>query len=158
MTSHHSRPHWHPENDPSASIDEDFPELLRRELEFFDDPLARLERNENSTKLAIFYCAAVPFLTVIVAFGVALFSRAIGGPLCDAGVSTWLCTRTSEILFPVIPGIVALSGLLGSSFLTYWTWKKGVRWRPWLASMWWLMPFFLLWMTSTGTIAILGQR
>ncbi|PRQ11109.1 hypothetical protein C1Y63_08025 [Corynebacterium sp. 13CS0277] len=131
---------------------------MRRELDFVDDPLARLERNENSTRMAILYCVAIPVLTGIVAFAVALTSRAAGGPLCDAGVSSWLCSRTFEILFPVIPGCVALGGVLGSSFLTYWTWRQGVRWRPWLASMWFLMPFFLLWMTSTGTIAILGQK
>ncbi|APT85720.1 membrane protein [Corynebacterium aquilae DSM 44791] len=136
----------------------EFPEYLRREIDFVDDPLARLERNENSTKSAIAYCVAIPVLTIIVAFGIALSSRAVGGPICDAGVSTWLCSRRFEILFPVVPGLVAFGGLLGAGWMTYRTWSKGVRWRPWLASMWWLLPFTLLWMTSTGTIAILGQR
>ena len=77
----------HPENTDSLS-------RMDPHAEF--DPLFRLERNRTSTHNAISYAVAVPAITFLVAFVIAMISRTMGGPLCNAGVSTWICSRTFE--------------------------------------------------------------
>ena len=139
----------HPENTDSLS-------RMDPHAEF--DPLFRLERNRTSTHNAISYAVAVPAITFLVAFVIAMISRTMGGPLCNAGVSTWSCSRTFEVLFPAIPGAVALGGTLLGAWITYRVWAHYGRWRPWLAILWVLVPFTLLWMTSFGTMLIIGHR
>lgn len=127
------------------------------DLDYEADPLLRLERNNTSTRQAIIYGFTVPVLTFLTAFVVATISRTQGGPLCDAGTADWICTRTHEILFPVIPGIVATGGTLGAAWITYRRWARYERWRPWLAALWPLMLFTLGWITSVGTMAVIGS-
>ncbi|WP_370625807.1 hypothetical protein [Corynebacterium sp. TAE3-ERU16] len=126
-------------------------------LDYEADPLLRLERNNSSTRQAIIYALAIPPLTFLTAFVVAMISRAQGGPLCDAGTSSWICSRTYEILFPVIPGTVTLGGTLGAAWITYRRWARYERWRPWLAALWPLMLFTLAWITGVGTMAVIGS-
>ena len=61
-------------------------------------------------------------------------------------------------LFAAIPGAVALGGTLLGALITYRVWAHYGRWRPWLAILWVLVPFTLLWMTSFGTMLIIGHR
>ena len=121
----------HPENTDSLS-------RMDPHAEF--DPLFRLERNRTSTHNAISYAVAVPAITFLVAFVIAMISR------------------TFEVLFPAIPGAVALGGTLLGAWITYRVWAHYGRWRPWLAILWVLVPFTLLWMTSFGTMLIIGHR
>lgn len=122
------------------------------------DPLYRLERNQNSTRNAIGFAIAVPMLTFLTAFVVAMISRTLGGPLCSAGRATWICSRRFEILFPLLPGLVSVGGTFLAAFITYRVWSRYGRWRPWLAILWVLVPFTLFWITSTGPILIIGQK
>ncbi|MDO4684924.1 MAG: hypothetical protein Q4A92_00095 [Corynebacterium sp.] len=123
-----------------------------------DDPLIRLERNQSSTRQAIAFAISVPVLTFLTAFIIAIISRTNGGPLCDAGISDWICSREYEIIFPLVPGIIAFSGTILAAWITYLKWRSYNRWRPWLAIIWFLMPFTLAWMTGFGTMLIIGQR
>ncbi|MEZ2122049.1 MULTISPECIES: hypothetical protein [unclassified Corynebacterium] len=127
------------------------------DLDYEADPLLRLERNNSSTRQAIVFALAVPPLTFLTAFVIAMISRAHGGPLCDAGTSIWICSRTYEILFPVIPGLVTLGGTFGAAYITYRRWARYERWRPWLAALWPLMLFSLAWITGVGTMAVIGS-
>lgn len=122
------------------------------------DPLLRLEQHARSTRQAIAYVIAVPLFTLLTAAVILFISRTEGGPLCDAGSAHWVCTRTEEILFPVIPGLVALLGAFGAMWITYFKWARFDRWRPWLATIWPLVLFFLAWATSTGTMVIIGHK
>ena len=108
----------HPENTDSLS-------RMDPHAEF--DPLFRLERNRTSTHNAISYAVAVPAITFLVAFVIAMISRTMGGTLLGA-------------------------------WITYRVWAHYGRWRPWLAILWVLVPFTLLWMTSFGTMLIIGHR
>ena len=63
------------------------------ELDYEFDPLLRLERRHKSSVQAVVWGFAVPILTIITGFLVAVIARANGGPLCDAGLASWLCTR-----------------------------------------------------------------
>ncbi|WP_297188445.1 hypothetical protein [uncultured Corynebacterium sp.] len=125
------------------------------DLEF--DPLLRLERRHKSSVAAVVWGFATPILTILTGLLVAVIGRASGGPLCEAGLATWLCTRWSEIAICVVPLAVAFGGLIGAGINCYIKFKTYNRWWPWLAVMWVLLPFSLGWMTSFGTIAIIGR-
>ncbi|GAA4795759.1 hypothetical protein CCANI_13540 [Corynebacterium canis] len=169
MHDPHERFPHHPENDLPGI--HEISEELRRAIETpmgkepgeqkpddASDPLLRLERNRDSTRQAIGFAVAVPAVTFLTAFIIAIISRTSGGPLCDAGISDWICSRQFEILFPVIPGVIAFSGTILAAWITYLKWRAYRRWRPWLAIIWFLMPFTLAWMTGFGTMLIIGQR
>lgn len=123
-----------------------------------DDPLERLERRDYSWRPALKYTGAVIGATVLTAIVIAVAGALSGGPNCDAGASRFICSRTWELAFPLVPGAVSLIGALGGFYQTYRHWKSFGNWRPWLAMCWALMPWTLLWMTSTFSIAILGVQ
>ncbi|MEJ5918722.1 MULTISPECIES: hypothetical protein [unclassified Corynebacterium] len=121
-----------------------------------DDPLVRLEKEEYSFKPAIKFTLSVIAATLVTALVIGIAGAISGGPACDAGKTTFLCSRTWELAFPLIPGLVALIGCIWGFWITYIQWKSFKNWRAWLAMCWVLMPFTLLWMVSTFGIAILG--
>lgn len=144
---------WHPENDPSLHVSLP-PELLESTA---DDPLHRLERATAQFWAAIAYVLGVPVITGIVFFLCALLAKERGGPLCDAGVAQWLCTRGSQIYCAVIPGAVAYAGIIVAMVICWRLYVKGERWQPWLAILWALIPFAMMWSFGMGTVAILGH-
>ena len=121
-----------------------------------DDPLARLERTRYSSRPAFIYAASVIAATLLTAVAVGVIGAVVGGPNCDAGKSSFLCTRGFEIAFPVIPGLVILLGCLGGFWRTYIEWRNFRNWRPWLAMCWVLMPATIMWMVSTFGVLIVG--
>ncbi|MBV7294324.1 hypothetical protein KRX51_00085 [Corynebacterium sp. TAE3-ERU12] len=122
------------------------------------DPLERLERNERSGRRAYAYTAGVIAATFLSAAIIAIIGAVTGGPICAAGKSHFICSHTFELLFPIVPSLVSLFGALGCFWLTWVQWSRRLRWRPWLAMCWVLMPFTLIWMTGTLPIAMLGVR
>ncbi|MDY6049443.1 MAG: hypothetical protein SPI77_02570 [Corynebacterium sp.] len=138
--------------------DRNHPEYKYTEVDYEIDPLLRLERANRSTRQAIIYIIASPLITLFSGLVVAFFSRVQGGPLCDAGYATILCTRRAEILFTVVPMSVAFLGFLGCCLILYLKWRAYTRWTPWLAILWPLAFVCLGWMTAFGTLAILGPR
>lgn len=125
--------------------------------ELQQDPLKRLELNERSARQAWMYLVAVPALTLGAALIILVVSRASGGPACDSGDASWLCTRTAEVLFAAVPGTIATAGMFGAAWITYAKWKNYIRWRPWIGVVWFLMPFALMWVTSTGAMLLSGS-
>lgn len=121
-----------------------------------DDPLKRLEKKEYTWRQAVRYAVGVIAATLLTALVIAIIGYLVGGPNCDAGTSTFICSRTFELLFPLVPGAISLIGALYCFWMTYVRWKSFSNWRPWLAMCWVLMPWTLAWMTSTFTIAMLG--
>lgn len=128
------------------------------EVDFELDPLLRLERHQRSGKQAIAFGLAVPILTLLTAFVVAGVSRVRGGPICDAGESTWICTRNFEILYPLIPWGVSLIGFGAGLFITLRKWKTYQAWRHWLVMVWFLSIFCIGWFIATGHMLIIGAK
>ena len=122
-----------------------------------EDPLDRLERTIiRSGTRAYWYAGSVVVATVVSAVVVAVAGAAAGGPNCDAGWSSFICSRTWEIVFPLVPSLISLIGALGAFWKCYDTWRRFERWRPWIAMIWVLLPWTLIWMTATLPILMLG--
>lgn len=127
------------------------------ELDYEADPLLRLERNNRSTRQAIWFFVGVIVATTLSAILIWISSKVIGGPYCEADSSAQLCSRTFQLLFAIIPTSVAFFGLFGSAFITYYKWKNHQRWRPWVAVIWFIMPFCMAWITSVGAYLLLDH-
>lgn len=126
------------------------------ELDYELDPLARLERNNRTTRNAIAYFFGVPALAVFIALATAIISRIVGGPMCSADDSAWLCNQGFRLFFHITPAVVCFLGLLGAVFICYRNWARHLRWRPWIAVIWFLMPICIGWGVNSGTMLILG--
>ncbi|WP_295643696.1 hypothetical protein [uncultured Corynebacterium sp.] len=127
------------------------------EKDYQEDPLLRLERNNKSTRNAFVFFFGTIGLTLGVALAIALIGKTIGGPRCDAGEASWLCTQGLEIAFWVVPGVISFVAMFLSVYITYDKWRRHQRWRPWIAVIWFLMPYALGWMTSAGAALLLTQ-
>lgn len=136
----------------------DRPRRRFSKLDLEMDPLLRLEDNRKSVRNAIIFAIMIPVVTLFTGLVIALISRSQGGPICDSGYSNWICTRTYEILFPVLPGIVSFGGLLVACGITWRQWAQDRYWQPWLGIIWILIPFTLLWATGVGAMAIVGHH
>ena len=128
------------------------------ELDYEADPLLRLERNNKSTRQAIWFFVGVIVSTTLSAILIWIASKVIGGPYCEADSSAQLCNRTFQLLFAIVPTSVAFFGLFGSAFITYYKWKNHQRWRPWVAVIWFIMPFCMAWITSVGAYLLLDHN
>ena len=128
------------------------------ELDYEADPLLRLERNNKSTRQAIWFFVGVIVSTTLSAILIWIASKVIGGPYCEADSSAQLCSRTFQLLFSIVPTSIAFFGLFGSAFITYYKWKNHQRWRPWVAVIWFIMPFCMAWITSVGAYLLLDHN
>ena len=105
----------HPENDLHGAAD--YYNKVRPEPRDFDeladqpDPVEVNERNRASTRQAIVFAVATVLGTLLFGGALALVARLTGGPLCEAGEATWLCSsgwRTAWAILSSIPPVVAL--------------------------------------------------
>ena len=128
--------------------------ISEADLDF--DPLLRLELDQKSRRQAIYWGIGTAVAVIVTAIIIAVIGSAVGGPNCDAGYSSFICSRSFELAFPLIPGAVALGGTFGAMWICYLKWSRYQKWTPWLAVTWILIPLSLLWITSTAQIAILG--
>ncbi len=151
----------HPENDLQS--DADFTNRFRPAPQTFEDlanspdPLAEAAANRRSTKQAIAWGLGIPLVTGVVAILLAFLARSFGGPLCDAGTATWICSRSAEIWWPIATSIVPIVGVLGCAVIMYRKYLGYKRWRPWMGTFWFLIPFCMLWMTTVFQMAIVGH-
>lgn len=150
----HSRDHRNPDSRTDTSWDTT--PASPSEIDYEADPLLRLERNNRSTKQALAFFVGTIVVTAVVAIAVAIVSAVSGGPYCDADPSANLCSAGHRIAFMALPTSTALLGLFGSAWIAYLKWRKHQRWRPWLAAVWFLMPFALSWVVTAGTM-MMGQ-
>ena len=127
------------------------------ELDYEADPLLRLERNNKSTRQAIWFFVGVIVSTTLSAILIWIASKVIGGPYCEADSSAQLCSRTFQLLFSIVPTSIVFFGLFGSAFITYYKWKNHQRWRPWVAVIWFIMPFCMAWITSVGAYLLIDH-
>lgn len=148
----------HPEND--LLTDADFTNMLRPEPRNFDDladapdPLVVAEANQRSTRQAIWWAVGTPIVTIIVACLLGVVARMLGGELCEAGNATWICSRSAEIWWPIATSVVPVASLFGTAIIMYRKLISYTRWRPWMGTFWFVVPFSMLWMTTTFQIAI----
>ncbi|MDO5669767.1 MAG: hypothetical protein Q4G50_07170 [Corynebacterium sp.] len=159
------RPNWrnfldHPEND--LTQDADFhnrrpPEpQTAEELASSTDPVIQQERNRRSTRQALTWMFGTMALTAGGGFVMALFTRLMGGPLCDAGEAAWLCTRSAQIWWPIITSTFAMGGVIGCAIIMVRKLNSYTRWRPWMGIFWVLIPFAMMWMLQTWQILIMA--
>ncbi|MBX8995163.1 hypothetical protein HCH15_03050 [Corynebacterium testudinoris] len=148
----------HPENDLTA--DADFANLRPpdpqspEELASWLDPVVQAERNRQSSRQALQFLAAIPAITFVLGLGLLVVFRLIGGPECVAGEAVWLCTRTSQIVWPLVTSIVPIIGVLGCAIIMTRKLNSYTRWRPWMGVFWVMVPFCMVWLITAGQILI----
>ncbi|AWB84905.1 hypothetical protein [Corynebacterium liangguodongii] len=152
----------HPENLPHASVDRynrlpPQPETLD-DLAAGPDPVELQRRNAASTRQAITYAAATVASTLLVGFALGLLFRLRGGPLCDAGEATWLCTPGARTWWAALASLPPIAGLLGCAVIMVRKLNRYERWVPWMGVFWLpIVPFTMWWLTVTiGIIALDG--
>ena len=148
----------HPENDLTA--DADFhnrrpPEPQTAEdLASSTDPVVQQERNRRSNRQALTWMVCTIVLTIGGGLLLALVTRLLGGPLCEAGEARWLCTRSAQIWWPIVTSIFAMGGVIGCAIIMVRKLNSFTRWRPWMGVFWVLIPFAMMWMVQTWQILI----
>ncbi|MDO5098779.1 MAG: hypothetical protein Q4D85_08465 [Corynebacterium sp.] len=151
----------HPENDLSSDADQS--NRFRPQPTTFDeladtpDPLKEAEMNRKSTKQAITWALLTPIVTGIVAYILAWVARIQGGPLCDDGHATWICSRQAEIWWPAATSMVPIIATIGCGVIMYRKYLNYTRWRPWMGTFWFLVPFAMLWMVTVFQMSIVGH-
>lgn len=144
----------HPENDLHSGAD--YYNRPRPEPHSFDeladqpDPLVEAERNRKSTRQAILYAAASIGVTALIGFLTALVARLQGGPLCDVGTATWLCTRSARMWWAAINTVPPVVMLIGCAVIMVRKLNRYERWMPWMGVFWLpIVPFTMWWLTVT---------
>lgn len=156
-----AHPIEHPENDLTS--DADYANRHRPAPRTFDeladapDPYLEAQRNRRSTKEAIIFALAVPALTIVVGFVLAVIARMLGGPLCDDGHATWICSRQAEIWWPIASSGVPVGGVLACGFILWHKYISYIRWRPWMGAFWATALWMMFWMTITFQMMIVGH-
>ena len=150
----------HPENDLHGAAD--YYNKVRPEPRDFDeladqpDPAELNERNRASTRQAIVFAVATVLGTLLFGGALALVARLTGGPLCEAGEATWLCSsgwRTTWAVLSSIPPVVAL---LACAVIMVRKLNRYERWTPWMGVFWIpIVPFTMAWLILT--VGMLAQ-
>ncbi|MCZ9310328.1 hypothetical protein ACUY3K_10465 [Corynebacterium uberis] len=155
-------PPEHPEND--LHDDADFynkrppePHSLE-ELADATDPEVQLARNKASTRQALWWLGIVLLGSPIISALLAALCRMIGGPLCETGANTWLCSRTAEIWWALGSCALPTFGAIGCGVMMVIKLQRYTRWRAWMGVFWVLVPYAMLWMVSVLQFAILGSE
>ena len=120
--------------------------------EFADqpDPKEVNARNEASTKQALWFAGGIVAATFLVAGILALISRMTGGPLCEAGEATWLCTATWRTIWAVVSSIPPVAGIIGCAIIMVRKLNRYERGMPWMGVFWLpIVPFAMWWLTIT---------
>lgn len=150
----------HPEND---LMDDDADFANRRppeprsaeELAGAGDPAERAARNRASTRQAIRYLIGTVVATLLVALILGVIARVMGGPLCEAGEETWLCTDASQVWWSIGASLPPVIGITGCGIIMVRKLNAYLRWRPWMGVFWFLVPFTMAWLTWTlGKLAL----
>ena len=150
----------HPENDLHSGADRF--SRVRPEPASFDelalepDPLEVARRNKASTKQAITLAVVTVLGTLLFAWALAAVARVQGGPLCEAGDATWLCTEAWRTWWAVVTSIPPVAGLLTCAVLMVRKLNRYERWIPWMGVFWLpIVPFTMWWLTVTiGMLAL----
>ena len=139
----------HPENDLHSPADRF--SRMRPEPRSFDeladqpDPLEVDWKNRRSTRQAVWYMIGVLVLSALYGFAVALITRLSGGPLCEEGTATWLCTDGQRTFFSLTTPIIPFFGMIGCAIIMVRKLHRYLRWRSWMAIFWVMACNFMLW-------------
>lgn len=150
----------HPENDLHSPADRF--SRVRPEPRNFDeladepDPLEVSERNRRSARDAILFALGTVAVTLLFALVLAGISRLQGGPLCDTGEATWLCTPAWRTWWAVLTSLPPIAGLIGCAVIMVRKLNRYERWMPWMGVFWLpLVPFAMTWLIVTlGILAV----
>ena len=139
----------HPENDLDDQLDSmnkrpPEPQSLDELLDA-PDPIALAEASKRSTRQAIWFAVTVLFGALAVGFGSLGVFRLIGGPLCDAGEATWICSDTQRFIWMPLAMLVPTLGMTGAGIIMLRKLNRYVRWLPWMGVFWFCALYFMLW-------------
>lgn len=152
----------HPENDLVSDADRtNKPRPEPRTLEELSeqpDPYAQYQLNKRSSRQALWWAVGTVVASLIVSGGLALASRLTGGPNCDAGLNTWLCSRNWELVWSLGSCAVPIAGVIGCGIIMVRKLQHYTRWGTWMGVFWFLVPHAMVWMTTVGQVAILGTH
>ncbi|KQB86975.1 hypothetical protein [Corynebacterium lowii] len=152
----------HPENDLHSDADytNKLPPSPRSAEDLAEgvDPAVQHERNRASTRQALWWLAGTLVLSAVASLALAGLLRAMGGPYCEAGEATWLCSRSAELWWGIGSCLVPVAGLLGCMIIMVRKLRSYTRWRAWMGVFWVLVPHAMIWMTTTLPYAILGAE
>lgn len=144
----------HPENDLTS--DSDYYNRVRPEAKSFDDlanepdPLVVAQRNRASTRQAIRYMVGSIVGSILFGLVLALIFRMMGGPLCEAGEATFLCTQSQRTWWAVLSSIPPFAALIGCAVIMVRKLNRYERWMPWMGVFWLpMVPFTMVWLTLT---------
>lgn len=139
----------HPENDLDLHVDamNKRPPVPHTLDELLDapDPVMLARESKRSTRQAIWFAIAVPLLAVLVGLGSLGIFRLVGGPLCDAGTATWICSDTQRFIWMLLALVVPTVGMVGSGIIMLRKLNGYVRWLPWMGVFWFCALHFMFW-------------
>lgn len=152
----------HPENDLHGGGLDDANRRLPEPQSFDDladapDPAVVHAQNQASTRQAVWWAAGTAVVSAAVSFLLAALFRSQGGPLCEAGTATWLCSRPAEIWWSVGSSITPVLGIFGCALFMLQKLRRYLRWGPWMGAFWFLIPHGLCWFVVTIPMGILGH-
>lgn len=138
-------------------VPENGKKLKVSELDLMANPELRRKRAKLSIKQAIWYTIGSCVGSIVIALVIIFISKSQGGPMCVEGSRTLICSRTFEILFPVVTGGFSFASVIGAMIILYRKWKRYELWQPWFGVIWFLIPWAMTIMTGFGTMALVGQ-
>lgn len=142
----------HPENDLTADADyANRPRPVPRtfdELADAPDPALIAAANRASSRQAVAFAVVIIIASIIVGSSIAIASRMIGGPLCESGQETWLCSPTQQLIWAIGAAIVPFFGMIGAGVIMVRKLNRYLRWRPWMGTFWVLTPHCMAWLFS----------
>lgn len=139
----------HPEN--FLAPDQDFMNKVPPEPRTFDeladapDPLWLAAQNKKSTRQSLWFLGGVVLASLVVGLGLLGIFRALGGPLCEAGQATWICSDTQRWIWMPAAMAVPTFGMVGSGIITMRKLNGYVRWWSWMGVFWFFALYFMLW-------------
>lgn len=151
--------HGHPENDLTSDFDfsnRPFPQAQSpEELSAGPDPAWVAAENRKSTFQALWYVIGLLVSLAVLGFLLALAARLAGGPICEGGDAVWICSEFARIWWPIVTTIFAFLGIVGCAVIMVRKLNARLRWWPWMAAFWFLLPLMMLWATTTLPIVIM---
>lgn len=151
----------HPENDLRSDADQTnlLPPEPRSVDELADqpDPGQIASEGERSTRQAIRLLIAVPIASVLASLLIAVAGRIAGGPYCEAGAATWLCSRGWELAWSIGSCVLPALGVAACAWMMLRKLRRFVRWRPWMGVFWVLLPHAMFWVFFAAPVGITGN-
>lgn len=118
---------------------------MGEEIDEYNDPIRRLERNERQVSRAI-----IEVVLSLGAVGVLILALVAGYSLTDTRCpdNAPVCLSTSGWELVALPLALSIVLSLRIGIRAYRNWRNHVRWRPWLFAS------YAMWIGTTGVLVV----